>query len=872
MGTGPVRRTCHGLLCLLAVPGHALAAQQAPAPAEGSAEDMGRQEAAAPPPAAAPSDDARGVDDIFREVFGRERPPVLEDNYPVIIDGVNAGLFRIQPEDATDEGSIEGRFVAEVLADLTIGDMRSKLLRLGEQENVGFAQLVEAGVSARFDPAVLVLHIGVPLEARGTRHIDIRRLRDQANVDHARQAFVSGYISARIGAALVESSRTSGEGFQDLAAGFDVALNVGRVVLEAEFDYDSERRREWSRDDVRLVYDDREKLIRYEAGDLSLGRGPFRTSTRIGGVAVFRNFGIDPYRNIRPIPSRDFVLEQAARVEVLLNGAPLRTLDLPSGNYNLRNFALVPSAANDIELRITYPSGETVVLLYPAFYDLELLEPGLLDFAANVGLPYVEDDGVRSYDDNNYNAVAYARYGLSSTLTAGLHWQGDRTFDTVGTDIVWASPIGTLGLNASTNIREPAIGSSQLTVQYRWRDNERSLNRSVDGLISLTGAQYRTLDQFFGPSPVALQARVRAGQNLGYDGRLQLYGGYDRDREGRGDRWYAGGSYTHQFAFGALTFGLEYLDSDRSELAARAAFSVPFGRARVSGSAETSDHALRLDYRVPTLPGVGGFGYGASLERRDGGDRQSLRADYVGNRFEAAIAQRAESFFSDSARRDLRTELTFGAALVMADGHFGIGRPIRNSFAMVSPRRAASDFDIAVEPRSGFASTDTRYSAYSDSLGPAVVPDLAAYFNRTLQVHAPDAPAGTSIGDQVFSVRPGHRAGYFLLVGDERNVSVAGNMVDRDGDPVAYASGSAEEAGGGAGQEPIPVITNASGRFFIEGVEAGKRYEVNLNLKGSAARVIIEVPPDMAGIHALPEPVVLDVDVASPSAGKEKGS
>lgn len=852
-------RTCPCLLGMLVVPAQAFAAQQAPAPAE---------EAGSP---AAPADGARGVDDIFREVFGRERPPVLEDNYPVLIDGVNAGLFRIQPEDATREGSVEGRFVG-ILADLTTGDMRSKLLRLGEQDSVGFAQLVEAGVSARFDAAALTLHVGIPLAARGTRHIDIRRLRQQANVDHARQAFVSGYVSARVGAALVESSRTSGEGFEDLAADFDLALNVGRVVLEAEFDYDSERRREWSRDDVRLVYDDRENLIRYEAGDLSLGRGPFRTSTRIGGVAVFRNFGIDPYRNIRPIPSRDFVLEQAARVEVLLNGAPLRTLDLPSGNYNLRNFALIPSAVNDIELRITYPSGETVVLLYPAFYDLELLEPGLLDFAANVGLPYDDDDGVRSYDGDNYNAVAYARYGFSPTLTAGLHWQGDRTFDTVGTDVVWASPVGTIGVNASTNVRDPAIGSSQLIVQYRWRDSERSLNRSVDGLISMTGAQYRTLDRFFGQSPIALQARVRAGQNLGHDGRVQLYGGYDRDREGRGDRWYSGGSYTHQFAFGALTFGLEYQDSDRSELAARTAFSVPFGRARVSGSAETADHAVRLDYRMPTLPGVGGFGYSASLERRDGADRQSLRADYTGNRFEAAIAQRAESFFSDTARRDLRTELTFGAALVMADGHFGIGRPIRNSFAMVSPRRAASGYDIAVEPRSGFASTETRYSAYSGALGPAVIPDLAAYFNRTLQVHAPEAPAGTSIGDQVFSVRPGHRAGYFLLVGDERNVSVAGNMVDRDGDPVAYASGSAEEVGGSGGREPIPVITNASGRFFIEGVEAGKSYAVSLDLKGAAARVVIAVPADIAGIHSLPEPVALDIDVAPPGAAKENGS
>jgi outer membrane usher protein len=65
---------------------------------------------------------------------------------------------------------------------------------------------------------------------------------------------------------------------------------------------------------------------------------------------------------------------------------------------------------------------------------------------------------------------------------------------------------------------------------------------------------------------------------------------------------------------------------------------------------------------MPTVSGVGGLGYSASIERRDGADRQRLRADYIGNRFEATIAQRAENFFSDTASQDLRTELAVGAA------------------------------------------------------------------------------------------------------------------------------------------------------------------------------------------------------------------
>jgi hypothetical protein len=58
----------------------------------------------------------------------------------------------------------------------------------------------------------------------------------------------------------------------------------------------------------------------------------------------------------------------------------------------------------------------------------------------------------------------------------------------------------------------------------------------------------------------------------------------------------------------------------------------------------------------------------------------------------------------------------------------------------------------------------------------------------------------------------------------------------------------------------------------MEGVEAGKSYAISFRLNGSTARVVIEVPPDVAGIHTITDPVVLDADVESPPEGKENGS
>ena len=146
-------------------------------------------------------------------------------------------------------------------------------------------------------------------------------------------------------------------------------------------------------------------------------------------------------------------------------------------------------------------------------------------------------------------------------------------------------------------------------------------------------------------------------------------------------------------------------------------------------------------------------------------DRQFARVNYTGNRFEAEIEQLRTN--GRLGQHDLRSSFSLGTALVMADGTFAISRPVSNSFAIIGVDRSASQFRIAVDPRRGFGSTNTRYGAYSDAIGPAVLPNLPAYFDRSLEIDSPDAPAGTSVGGQVFMLRPGYRSGFRLSVGNE---------------------------------------------------------------------------------------------------------
>lgn len=797
---------------------------------------------------------AQDTDALFRQVFGRDRPAVAAGDYAVVIDTVYVGDYRIDPQ--TNGGSISSDFVGQVLSPITIGETREKLRSMVDDPVVSFDQLRELGLSIEFDPAQLALRISIPPGQRTVRELLLRTAGRRGASKLVQPADFSALLSVRGGVDYIFDSNTLDTGLHGFGAVIDAAINIKGFALEGQFIYDETRNRAWSRRDIRLTYDWIDELIRFEAGDLSVGRRPLQDTPRMAGLAAYREFPINPYRQIRPVSERGFELSAPARVEILVNGVPSKTLALDPGRYNLRDFPLVPSAANELELRVRYIDGRVETLYFSAFTDIDLLEPGLSDFAINVGLPYRDNDGARVYDNGNYNVLGYYRRGITPTFTAGINWEGDRYFDTIGAEATWASPFGSFLLNVATNIREPGPHTGRASLQYSWRDVDPDRGRSIDAQVILTGEDYRTLNQLFGGSLVSFSAQARAGQAFGRSLRAQIFGGYESGEE-IGSRTFAGASISRQFDFGNVGLSGEYLRSanDEDAVVVRLSLSVPIGRGAVTGNYSTRDNAARLDYTRLGAIGVGSLGYAAGIERRDDFNRQFARATYLGNRFEASVdASRGQGA---GGRRDLRSSLSFGTALVMADGTFAIGRPVSNSFAIVGLNSEAGDYRLAVEPRVSFGGTEKSYNAYSGLLGPAVVPTLTPYFDRSIQVEAPGAPVGTSLGGTVFSVRPGYRTGHKLVVGSGANAAAVGSLQLPDGAPLAFASGTVRRADRASDEEFPPVFTNRTGRFFVEGLEAGETYLLVFTIEGEIFEAQIVLPEEAIGIVRFNELIAL---------------
>lgn len=793
-------------------------------------------------------------DEIFKRMFGKERPPISTGRYVVIVDGMNVGDAEIDP---SEDGSISSDFLRRVVAPVLLRDASVEFASATSGTRTRFVDLRRIGYEVRFDRSELALVLGVPMSKRTARVLPLNRPAKRGNVAFEEQADVSAYVSMRGGFDVVEvAPRDRGVG--RFATDVDLGLNVRGVVAQARLRYDAEADRRFSRGDVRLTYDDLESLVRYELGDLTVNRRPYQIAPRIAGIAVYREYRIDPYIDYRTTGERGFELENAASVEIVVNGSPVRTFSLSAGRYNLRDLPLVSSATNDVEIRIREASGATRVIAFPAFTDIDLLDVGRTEFAVNAGVPYRDRDGVRVYDDGNFNLMAFYRRGMSSTLTLGASIEADKDLALVGSEISWASPVGTFNVNAGIDMRNPGLDSSRVSLLYAWRD--AAMTRSLDAQVVLTGRDYRTLDGLFSGRPSSVFAQARYGQTISPDLRFQLGGSYERVRDERaGERWSIGGALIKQIGPLSLGASVDYQrDRGKAETIGRLSLFVPLGGGALSSSYQTRENAVRVDYNRITPAGVGSFGYYLGAERRDGADRQFARATYVGNRFEATVDQ---SRSASRGQSDVRTGVSFGTAIVMADGAFGWSRPVSNSFAIVE-NASPVDAKLAVEPRTGLGGSNVRYSAFADALGPAVVPDLPPYYDRPIEVQSPDAPVGSGLGAQIYQLKPGFRSGYRLKVGQgQGSVSALGVLVGRAGRPVAMATGEVRRAGALDDEATMLLFTNGAGRFFVEGLKPGERYSATVSLGVRTASFAIDVPADAVGIWKPAADIALDLEV-----------
>lgn len=784
----------------------------------------------------------------------QHRAATIQLDIPLLFGQVQIGEIPATIADPDELRSVDAavflRLVTGYLQPNVLAELRRQVLPSGQ---LAASSIRSTGIRLIFDLERVEARLEVPLEMQTMRMLSLT----QGYVTDASQltgpADVSGYINFLAARDYVSPRQED----QPLILDLDAAGNLFGNVIEGVGTYRDEGTTHWQRGDVRFVHDDAEARTRYSFGDMRYGLDGFQTTQRAGGFVLARNFGLQPYRASVPSGQSQLDIDRNSRVDVIVNGQRVRTLDLGPGRYNMRDFPFV-SGTNDVTLRITDEVGRVDVVNFPFVYDTAVLGAGEHDFTYAAGVPSEVTTRGRRYDDGDRVISAFHAYGLSDQLTLGANYQGSRNIDVIGGEGRWATDIGTFRLDAAFSrlradaeletdadtTRSLATGSAvRLQHRYTERPAIDGANRTLASSLTFRSPSFAALGQTVPSNLVALDAAALYGQKLTGD----LYGSVGLGRQfGRDDQ---PDITTADLNF-SLPLGREvtaYLllgtrRSSAGDIDNRLFFSIswfPFSSGhRFGNSYDTSRRSRRADWSYTSPTRVDAVDADLSLNRDVDNDMADGSVSYTGYRFAGRVAQNNSLARQDGDGRSRRTTVNLGTALAFADGHFAISRPISDSFALFPRHPALSGQKVEVNP------VDDQPSAQSDFLGTAILPDLASYYQHHVVFDSPDLPLGYELGQQVYNVHPTYRSGVVIPVGTGATVLGDAILVDATDKPLPLERGQIRSLDDPA-RPPIEFFTSRTGRFRVEGLSPGRYQLILANAPEQA--IVFVVPAGSAG-------------------------
>jgi len=742
----------------------------------------------------------------------------------------------------------------------------------------GFVALEEvkaAGVNLTFDKGLQELRLELATDLRLTSDISVGgRSTSPVGSALAQPAKVSGYINLISGIDYlwgsdmpgVQSSSISGVGQR---MGFEGVARLYGIVLENRFLYEGnvdanicptgarciyQHEAGFKRQSSRAIYDFPEAQMRLSFGDTEPLAAPVQRSVEMIGVSLEKSpYKLAPGEVSGSTARTSLRLDRPSEVDVIVNGVVVQHLRLRPGTYNIRDLPLA-TGSNEIKLSIVDDTGARRTETFTTFGATNLLRAGTSEWAATAGVPSYLRDNERSYQNGEYMASSYLRYGVNDWLTGEANFQADSRVAMGGIGANTSTPWGAFGILGAASTSDLGSGFAaglnwdvigytgliaergenfSLSAEYRGRGFHRPGDRyaTSSGILfpefnywlRLSGSYSTKLDDKMG---LALSARYQFS-----DDKQPTFSPFTI----KGDRYGADLTLSRSFASNVtgsllvgysnesyLRFSPELIEAAKPDF--RVGVRLSF-RPDDKTSVTTGYDSLNRQGTVSAYRAEGnGIGrWDASVNAQHLGWTDSTNAGanvgYFGNRGEVSVSHYSDATGAifdakNTAAVTQRSSVRVGASVAFADGVVAVGPPIRGgAFALVHPHESIAGKEIIVG--------DNDYvRAKADRWGPAVVTDVPAYSASSLPVDVADLPLGYSLGAGAFDLRGSYRSGYALEVGSAFSVSVVGAMLDDTGEPVALTGGMARSVDNPSKQ--VPVFTNGSGKFGADGLASGR--------------------------------------------------
>lgn len=681
------------------------------------------------------------------------------------------------------------------------------------------------GLNIAYSPTLVDLELEFPIGLRKSQALNLGfGVNEEPVFGPDQSAAVSAYFSYR--ASLDYVHQGVDHGLQAPRIDFDLNGRLLRqFAFENQFSYDNSLDDPFIRQASRLIYDQPKNNIRWTAGDLISSPVSFQGQESVSGLGVQRYYrGYSSGRTVSSSSSRSLTLERNATVDVLINGSLVRTLQLAPGNYDLSDLPLT-AGANNVQLIVQDELGGREVVDFDFFSDLLLLEPGVDEFDFKVGVRAPFESGAREYRSDQAIASGFYRRGISDRLTLGGNFQIMDQVQQIGGEAIWGGFAGLFKTELSAS--EAAKGSGYAgRIEYRYTRvmPEAGGARRFDVSFETRSEHFATVDMVNPVNPFTYTALVRYSQPLTDRWNASAGVDYSKGRNDQEDRFGASTFLAYDFSSNTnLTLGVTYQSGGLvDEVNARFEIVHRFGaRSLASASYETAEQRARASFtRAPERP-IDDYALSAEVQVTPDDAAFNGTAIYLSNRGDFELSHQTAFDQNDDRIVGQTTSLRATGSVAFANGDFAIGRRVYDSFVIVRPH--ASLEDRPVEIRGAFSRGAI---ARSGLLGPALAP-ISSFSNQVVPYDVTDAPIGYDLGLGVFEFYPWTGAGFSRVVGSAYNLTVMGELLDRDGAPLVLAYGTAKSLDDRDAPE-VQMFTNRAGRFGASGIGPG-RWRLNMS-------------------------------------------
>ncbi|MBI5904933.1 MAG: fimbrial biogenesis outer membrane usher protein [Deltaproteobacteria bacterium] len=588
--------------------------------------------------------------------------------------------------------------------------------------------------------------------------------------------------------------------------------------------------RRFVRLDTSVTRDWRENLQRLVAGDHSASSGSLGSALSLGGLGFSKVYRMDPYFLRYPLATVSGMVSLPSEAEVYLGGTRIRTEKLHPGPFELRNVSSI-GGRNLVSVVIRDPFGREQRISYPFYFTDVLLGKGLHEYGYSAGF-LRERFGEES---NRYGApafVAFHNYGVSDALTVGGRGEGSRETANLGPVAVFRirdAGIASFSFAGSANRGGGggAAGEASHTFQ----------GAAVNTRLFLKWQTRRYAVVADEVQAAADKSRFEIAAGAGYGSRRA--GSLSADVESRimhsgPDRRTAALGYSRTVrdsVSAILSFRRTWERERVNELFAGLTY-YPWQESSFSASyRRTGDIGTETLEARKNLPAGEGWGYRVPLERTDSPSLSTTVA--------APSVQYNARFGSYAAEyRGVKTEpggwsgshrLSAYGAAAFVEGDFGFGRPIPDSFGVVTVGGLEG---VRVYH-------NNQEMGRTDSRGKLFLPSLGSYYENQVSIADKDVPIEYSIREVKKVVSPPLRSGSRISFEANRFQAVTGRLgmrLDGTVSPAEYL----ELRVTGEGRERV-FPTGKGGEFFMEELRPGT-YLASVEHKGKRCSLGLRVP------------------------------